>query len=105
MRVDLLRLHVLEPRLFEVFPDLLPGVPFRARDEGRFEGRVHFLAGFGPRGRDAGMDGVDPGGDADDAAGGDDAVEFSDAGGGVVGEVNVCAGEPVRDARRGDVLV
>ena len=32
-------------------------------------------------------------------------MEFLEAGGGVVGEVDVCAGEGVRDAARGDALV
>ena len=105
MRVDLLRLDVLEARFFEMIPDGVGGGPFRARDQGRLEARVQFLAGFGPGDGDAGVGagGVGPGGHAEDAAGGDDAVEFLDAGGGVVGEVNECAGESVRDAGRGNV--
>ena len=103
MRVDLLRLHVLEPSLFEVGSDLLRGGPVRARDHGRFEPRVQLLAGLGPGHPDAGVGRVGPGGDGEDAVGGDDAVEFADAGSRVVGEVNDCAGEGVRDAAGGDV--
>ena len=50
------------------------------------------------------MDRVSPGGEAEDAAGGDDALEFLDAGGAVVCQVDVCAGETVGDAVGGDVL-
>ena len=105
MRHALLRLHVLERCLFEVVLDQLGSRPLRARDQGRFEARVKFLAGFGPWDRDAGVGGVGPGIDGLDAVGSEDAVEFVDAGGGVVGEVDVCAGESVRDAGGGDVLV
>lgn len=65
---------------------------------------MHFLAGFGPRDRDARVDRVGPSVDAEDAVGGDDAVEFLDAGGGVVGKVDVCAGKGVGDAGGRDVL-
>ena len=51
------------------------------------------------------MDRVSPGGDAEDTAGGDDALEFSNDGGGVVGKVNDCARESMRDASGGDALV
>ena len=50
------------------------------------------------------MDGVDPGVEGEDAARGEDAVEFLDAGGAVVGEVDECACERVADAIRGDAL-
>lgn len=50
------------------------------------------------------MDRVSPCVDGYDAAGGDDAVKFFDAGGGVVGEVDVCAGKCVAKAVGGDAL-
>ena len=105
VRVDLLRLHVFETGLFEVGSDLFGGGPVWARDQGRFEARVQFFAGVGPGDRDAGVGRVGPGGDAEDTVGGGDAVEFADAGGGVVGEVNDCSGEGVRDSAGRDVWV
>ena len=104
MRDDLLRLHVLETRLLKVFFQQLGGRPFRVRDEWSFVTRVDLLAGFGPGGCDAGVDGIDPGADGEDAVGGDDAVEFFDDGGVIGGEVDVCAGEGVGDGVGGDVL-
>ena len=104
MRHDLLRLHVFEARIFEIFFHLLGGRPFRIRDVRRFVSWVYLLAGFGPRGRDAGVDGIDPGADTEDATGSDDAVEFFDDGGVVGGEVDVCAGECVADAVGRDAL-
>lgn len=101
---DLFRLHVLEPGLLQVGLDLLRGRPVRARDQGCFEARVHFPARVGPRDRDARVDRIGPGVDAEHAAGGDDAREFFDAGGAVVCQVDVCAGETVGDAVGGDVL-
>lgn len=50
------------------------------------------------------MDRVGPGVDTQNAAGGDDTVEFLDAGGGVVGKVDICASKSVGDAGGGDVL-
>ena len=104
IRHDLLRLHVLEAGLFEVLLDARGGRPFRIRDDGRFEFGVEALAGFGPGGREARVDGVDPCVEGEDAAWGDDAVEFLDAGGAVVGEVDECASEGVGDAVGGDAL-
>ena len=59
---------------------------------------MELLASFGPRSGNAGMLWVGPGVHADDAAGNEDAVEFADAGGAVVGEVDVGTGEGVGDA-------
>ncbi len=51
------------------------------------------------------MDGVGPGVEGQDAGGGEDAGEFADAGGGVVGEVDVGAGEGVGYAGGEDAWV
>ena len=51
------------------------------------------------------MCGIGPGIDAEDAPRCDNAVEFFNAGGGVVGKVDVCACESVGDAGGGDILV
>ena len=101
---DLFRLHVLEPGLFEVSPDLLRSRPIRTCDKGCFEPRMHFQAGVSPRGRNARVDRVSPGGDAEDAAGGDDAMEFLDAGSGIVGKVDDSARESVSDASGRDIF-
>lgn len=104
MRHHLLRPHVPEARPFEVRRDLFSRGPVRARDQGRFEVRAHLLAGAGPGDRDAGVGRVGPGVEGEDAVGGEDAGEFVDAGGAVVGEVDVGAGEGVGDAGGGDAL-
>lgn len=104
MRHDLLRLHVREPGLLEILPDLLGGAPRRVRDDGRLEFRVRGLAGAGPGDRDAGVGRVAPGVEGEDPAGGEDAGEFADAGAAVVGEVDVGAGEGVGDAGWGDTF-
>ena len=62
VRQRLLRLDVLEPSLLEVVLDLLGGRPFRARDYGCFELRMHTLAGFGPRESNARVVRIGPGG-------------------------------------------
>lgn len=60
MRRYLLRLHVLEASLLEMFLDLLSRGPFRARHQGCFVARMHRLAGFGPWVANARMVGVNP---------------------------------------------
>lgn len=60
MRRYLLRLHILEPSLFEMFLDLLRRRPFRARHHGRFVARMYLLTSFGPWIANARVVGINP---------------------------------------------
>ena len=61
VRNHLLRLHVFESRLFEILLDQFGNRPFRVRDQGSFEARMHFQAGVGLGNRDARVFRIDPG--------------------------------------------
>ena len=105
VRVHLLRLHIIEPGLFEICFYLLGSRPVWARHHGAFEVWVHCAAGGGPWGAYARVVGVCPGCDAQDSGGGEDAVELADHGAGVVCKVDDGAGEGVGDAGGRDALV